>query len=393
MQSFTYRNPTRIVFGEGMIEKIGEEAAPFAKKILYVYGMSSIKKNGVYDKTIASLDRAGIRRVEFGGVKANPVLPHTREGVKLAKREKVDAIVAVGGGSVIDEAKAIAAGAVTETDVWEFFAGRATIMGALPVLTVLTMSATGTEMNGGTVVTNHDTQQKLGLGSDFLYPKTSILDPTALISVPADQTAYGAVDAVTHLLESYFTKSDPYTPLQDRFVEGVVRTVTEIAKRMQDHPNDLAARSTFMWAATLAWNGLAPSGVGTWSTPNHLIGHGMSVLYDTAHGASLSITLSGWLPWYAEQSEERAARLAQLGKAVFDIGLHEKLSARQAASLTIERFRDWFRSIGSPTKLADIGVSGSDIPRLAQNIGGNSTIWGLPEYTKELCERILNRCE
>jgi alcohol dehydrogenase YqhD (iron-dependent ADH family) len=382
MQNFIYHNPTKIVFGAGTIEKIGEETAPIAKKVLYVYGKSSIKTNGVYDQTTASLEKAGVKRVEFGGVCANPLLSHTRQGIELARQEKVEAIVAVGGGSVIDEAKAIAAGTVAKNDVWEFYNRSGTaITAALPLLTVLTMSATGTEMNGNTVITNKETKQKLGMGSPFLYPKTSILDPKTLVSVPKDQTAYGAVDAVTHLLESYFTRSDPFTPIQDHYVEGIVRTIIGITPKMLEKPDDLTARATFMWAATLAWNGLAPAGVGSWSTPNHLIGHSMSALYNTPHGASLSIALSGWLPWYEEQSRENQERLAFLGLALFE------------QSGTIDCLREWFHLLNSPTKLSDIGVDDNGLTRIAQNIGENAALWGIPEYNADLCKSILKRCQ
>jgi alcohol dehydrogenase YqhD (iron-dependent ADH family) len=382
MQNFIYHNPTKIVFGEGTIEKIGEETVPFAQKVLYVYGKNSIKTNGVYEQTTASLEKTGVKRVEFGGVCANPLLSHTRQGIEIARQEKVEAIVAVGGGSVIDEAKAIAAGTVAKNDVWEFYnRSGITITKALPLLTVLTMSATGTEMNGNTVITNEETKQKLGMSSPFLYPKTSILDPKTLVSVPKNQTAYGAVDAVTHLLESYFTRSDPFTPIQDHYVEGIVRTIIGVAPKMLEKPDDLTARATFMWAATLAWNGLAPAGVGSWSTPNHLIGHSMSALYNTPHGASLSIALSGWLPWYEEQSQENKERLALLGIALFE---HSK---------TIDRLREWFHLINSPTKLSDIGVDDDGLTKIAQNIGENAALWGIPEYNADLCKSILKRCQ
>jgi alcohol dehydrogenase YqhD (iron-dependent ADH family) len=290
--------------------------------------------------------------------------------------------VAVGGGSVIDEAKAIAAGAVAKNDVWEFYnRSGTTITAALPLFTVLTMSATGTEMNGGTVITNEETKQKLGIGSPLLHPKTSILDPKTLVSVPKDQTAYGAVDAVTHLLESYFTRSDPFTPIQDHYVEGIVRTIIRITPKMLEKPDDLTARATFMWAATLAWNGLAPAGVGSWSTPNHLIGHSMSALYNTPHGASLSIALSGWLPWYEEQSQENRERLAFLGLALFE------------QSGTINCLREWFHLIKSPTKLSDIGVDDDGLNKIAQNIGENAALWESPEYNADLCKSILKRCQ
>ncbi|MDR2169639.1 MAG: iron-containing alcohol dehydrogenase [Planctomycetaceae bacterium] len=385
MQEFIYHNPTKIIFGAGTIDKIGVTVAPVAKKAMYLYGKGSIKKNSIYDKTTASLQAAGVQLVEYDGVKANPVLSHTHKGIEIARKEGVEAIVAVGGGSVIDEGKAIAAGAVADCDVWKFYDGSgAEIKSALPVFSVLTMSATGTEMNGCSVITNEETKQKIGITSSFLQPVASILDPTALFSVPSDQTAYGAVDAVTHLLESYFTKSDSYTPIQDRYAEGIIKTITEITPLMQTKPNDLTARSTFMWAATLAWNGLAPSGVGAWNVPNHLIGHSMSAIYDTPHGASLSIALSGWLPWYAEQSERNVNQLIQFGKAVFGVS---------DVDGTIERLREWFRLIKSPTKLDDINVDETGLIKIAENIGKNAPLWNMPEYNAKFCESILRRCK
>ena len=387
MQNFTFHNPTKIIFGENTVSQIGTESIPYGKRALLIYGKNSIKQNGVYDTVVRSLKGANIDFAEFPGVKPNPTLEHTRQGIGIVKKEKLDFILGVGGGSVIDEAKAIAAGAASDDDVWDYYTLKKKIHAAVPLLSVLTMAATGTEMNGGTVITNEATQEKLGLGNEHLFPKVSILDPTTTLTVPADQTAYGCVDAATHLLESYLTCNDDFTPIQDRYAEGIIRTITEIAEKMIANPNDYQLRATFMWCATLAWNNIAPAGVGSWSLPNHLIGHSMSALYDTPHGASLSIALSGWMPWFAET---RAPRLAQLGKAVFDI---TDPNPQSAAQQTIAAFRTWFRRIKSPTKLADIGVDASGAARIAENIGKCAPLWGLPHYHRDFVTGILERCE
>jgi len=389
MQNFTFHNPTKIIFGKDTIGQLGDEAKPYGRKALFLYGQGAIKRNGVYDAAVASLKAAGMEIVEFPGVRANPVLSHTRDGIALAKSEKVDMVVAVGGGSVIDEAKAVCAGACSETDVWDFYTGQSAPTAALPLIAVLTVAATGTEMNGGTVITNEETKEKYGWGNPLLAPKVSILDPTTTFTVGPEYTAYATVDAVTHLLESYFTSTDHDTLLQDRYVEGIIRTILDVTETMIATPNDYAARATFMWAATLAWNSLAPSGVGPWSTPNHLIGHSMTALYDTPHGASLSITLSGWLPWYAEQSEANVRQLAQFGKAVFDIS---ESDPNKAAELAIEALRNWFRKIKSPTTLADIKVDDAGLVMVAENVEMCAPHWGQPDYTKDRVIDILKRC-
>ena len=389
MQNFTFHNPTKIIFGKDTIGQLGGEAKPYGRKALFIYGQGAIKRIGVYDATVASLKAAGIEIVEFPGVRANPVLSHTRDGIALAKSEKVDMVVAVGGGSVIDEAKAVCAGACSDNDVWDFYTGKATPTAALPLFAVLTVAATGSEMNGGTVITNEETKEKYGWGNPLLAPKVSILDPTTTFTVGPEYTAYAAVDAVTHLLESYLTSTDPDTPLQDRYVEGIVRTIMGVTETMITTPNDYAARATFMWAATLAWNSLAPCGVGPWSLPNHMIGHSMSALFDTPHGASLSITLSGWLPWYAEQSRYNTRQLAQFGKEVFGVSEGDSI---KSAELAIESLRSWFRKIKSPTTLADINVDDTGLVQVAENVEMCAPHWGLPDYKKDRVIDILKRC-
>ena len=389
MQNFTFHNPTKIIFGKDTIGQLGLEAKPYGQKALFIYGQGAIKRIGVYDQAVASLKAAGIEIVEFSGVRANPVLSHTQTGIALAKSENVDMVVAVGGGSVIDEAKAISAGACSDRNVWEFYTRQSAPERALPLIAVPTVAATGSEMNGGTVITNEETKEKYGWGNPLLAPKVSILDPTTTFTVGPEYTAYAAVDAVTHLLESYFTSTDPDTLLQDRYVEGIVRTIIDVTETMIASPNDYAARATFMWAATLAWNTIAPCGVGPWSLPNHMIGHSMSALFDTPHGASLSITLSGWLPWYAEQSEANVRQLARFGKAVFDIS---ESNPKQAAEAAIEALRAWFRRIKSPTTLADIKVDDTGLVQVAENVVICNEHWGQPDYTKDRIIDILKRC-
>ena len=397
MQNFTFHNTTKIIFGKDTIGQLGSEVKPFGQKVLFIYGQGAIKRNGVYDQAVASLQAAGMEIVEFPGVRANPVLSHTRAGIALAKSEKVDLVVAVGGGSVIDEAKAVCAGACSDNDVWEFYTGASTPERALPLVAVLTVAATGSEMNGGTVIMNEETKEKYGWGNPLLAPKVSILDPTTTFTVGPEYTAYAAVDAVTHLLESYFTGccagDTNYcaggTLLQDRYVEGIVRTIIDVTETMIATPNDYAARATFMWAATLAWNGLAPCGVGPWSLPNHMIGHSMSALFDTPHGASLSISLSGWLPWYLEQSEDNVRKLAQFGKAVFGISASDP---KQAACEAIESLRGWFRRIKSPTTLADIHIDDAGLVQVAENVAICNQHWGMPDYSIDRVTDILKRC-
>ncbi|MCL2117597.1 MAG: iron-containing alcohol dehydrogenase [Planctomycetaceae bacterium] len=389
MQNFTFHNTTKIIFGQDTIGQLGQEAKPYGRKALFIYGQGAIKRNGVYDQAVASLKAAGIEIVEFPGVRANPVLSHTRDGIALAKSQNIDLVVAVGGGSVIDEAKAVCAGACTDTDVWQFYTRESAPAKALPLIAVLTVAATGTEMNGGTVIMNEATKEKYGCGYPLLAPKVSILDPTTTFTVGPEYTAYAAVDAATHLLESYFTSTDPNTLLQDRYVEGIVRTIMDVTETMLKSPDNYAARATFMWAATLAWNSIAPCGVGPWSTPNHLIGHSMSALFDTPHGASLSISLSGWLPWYAEQSEANARKLEQFGKEVIGFTWRD---TQRAVEETISSLRAWFRRIKSPTRLAGINVDDAGLVQVAENVEMCNVHWGLPDYTKDRVIRILKKC-
>ncbi|PID57772.1 NADH-dependent alcohol dehydrogenase [candidate division KSB3 bacterium] len=388
MQNFTFWNPTKIIFGEGTIQQIGEESKKFGKKVLFVYGKSSIKASGVYDKAVNSLKEAGLEIVEFSGVQSNPVLSHLREGIALAKREQVDAIVAVGGGSVLDESKAIAAGAQTDGDVWDFFLKKATVEDALPVLTILTLAATGSEMNPTGVVTNELTRMKTGISAPPLFPKVSILDPTATYSVPQNYTAYGAVDAISHILEGYFTGSDDWTPIQDRFVEGLVLSVMASVEKCLENPEDYQGRATLMWAATLALNGLPVAGIGKFMFPNHLIEHSLSALYNIAHGAGLSIVIPGWMKYASSRNSPK--KFAQFAERIFGI---QEASPESTAEKGIAALQAWFEKIGSPTTLAAGKIPEEEIGKIAENAAELALVWGIPVYTHAVIEDILRLCK
>jgi alcohol dehydrogenase YqhD (iron-dependent ADH family) len=388
MKNFTFHNPTKVIFGDGTVEQIGDEAEAFGKRLMLVYGKSSIKKSGLFDRVIASLKKSKIDIVEYPGVKPNPVLSHTNKGIELAKKENVDFILAAGGGSVIDEAKAIAAGAKTEGDVWDFFTGAAAIQAALPVLVILTIPATGSEMNGGTVITKDESMEKLGFVDPHLSPRVSIMDPTVTYTVSPAYTAYSAVDAISHLIEGYFTHSDEWAPIQDRYVEGLVKTIMESTERCLRDPEDYQGRATFMWAATLAWNGLGTAGVGDFSVPMHLLEHPLSGIYDIAHGAGLSITIPAWL-MYTFEKGRYTAKFVRFAKNVFGI---EDESGELSAEKGIRALKDWFEKIGSPTSLTEVNIPAADIGMIADNTRSLAEVWGMKEYTKDVIIDLYNQC-
>lgn len=387
MQPFVFHNPTKIDFGAGKVDKVGKATAPYGKKALLVYGQSSLKSTGVFDRITTSLQEAGVEWVEFGGVKSNPVLSHTQAGIELAKKENVDVVLAAGGGSVLDEAKAIAAGVKYAGDVWDFFIDKAKVEDALPLVTVITLAATGSEMNCGGVVTNEKTQQKFNINGTPLFPKISILDPELTYTVPSDYTAYAAVDAISHLIEGYFTSTDTETPLQDRFVEGTVKVIMGATERLLRHGDDADARANMMWASTLALNGLSTAGIGEYGMPNHMIEHSLSAMYDIHHGAGLSIVIPAWMAYQAERTPEKFARFAN---RVFRCSGG---STAERGLFASEALKNWFRKIGSPINLSEGNIPAEDIPAIAENATMLAQKWGLHEYTKEVIIDILQRCD
>jgi hypothetical protein len=353
------------------------EAARAGKKALLVYGGGSIKKNGVYAEAISSLAASRITVIEHPGVKPNPVLSHTQAGIKKAKSGKCDMVIAAGGGSVIDEAKAIAAGAEYDGDVWDFFIGKAGIKEALPLFTVLTIPATGSEMNQGCVITNEKTKQKFSTASPSSFPRVSILDPQTTMTLPKEQTAYGAVDALSHLLEGYFTTTDKDSDVTDELVEALARSIIAATTRILKDPDDYNARASMMWSATQAFNGAQSLGYGGIFFANHAIEHSLSALYDVAHGAGLAIVLPAWLKYHLKK--DGPERLKKFGRAVFGV---------KGAEETIASFEKWFRKIGAPTRLSEAGIPAEDIPKIAQNAMGLINRWAI-KYDQATVERIL----
>lgn len=378
MENFEFFNPTRIVFGKRAENKIGEILKNHKiKKVIFVYGKESIKKIGLYDRVIKALKDNNIEFVEHGGVKPNPVLSHVKEGIEKAKTEKVDAVLAVGGGSVIDEGKTIAVGAKTKKDVWKFFKRQEKIKSALPVYTILTLAATGSEMNEHAVITNEETKEKLSISSEHIYPKVSILNPELTFTVSPQYQAYAAVDAIAHVIEYYFSGS--YCPMiQNRFIEGLIKTIIETTETILKEPTNYNARAEFMWAATLALNGLAKLGIKDGSFPNHMIAHSLGALYDLPHGACLSIVIPAWMQWYKDKN---LAQFERFAKEIFN---------SEKAEEGIEGLKNWFKKIGAPVTLKDAKISEAEIEKIVDNAYNIAQVWQMKElYTKEVLTEII----
>jgi NADP-dependent alcohol dehydrogenase len=387
MENFEFFNSVRVIFGKNALDKLGDKISGIGKRVLLVYGKGSIKKIGLYDKVVGILQEASMEIVEFGGVKPNPVLSHTREGIKLARTEKVDCILAVGGGSVIDEAKAISAGALYDGNVWDFYTGDATITKTLPMMTVLTVPATGTEMNGGTVITNEETGDKFGFITESLQPEASFMDPTVTFSISKEYTAYSGIDAISHCIEGYFTNTNGWAPVQDRYIEGLVQAIMESIEAILEKPDNYDARASFMWAATLAWNGLSVAGLENAQGPAHMLGHPLSALYDLAHGATLSITTPAWMRWALENGNGNIEKFA---RKVFGITAEDD---NEAARLGIEALKGWFVKIGSPVTLKEAGIPDSDVDRIVDKAFDLAQVWGMNVYTKDVIRKIFSYCE
>lgn len=380
MNDFTYYNPTKIEFGRDKENQIGryiKEAG--IENVLLVYGVGSIKKIGLYDKIIASLEENGIVYQELGGVVSNPLLSKVNEGIKSAKAHKLQAVLAVGGGSVADSAKAIAAGACYEGDVWDFYIHKAQITQALPLFTVMTLAATASEMNGNSVLMNEQTKQKYSFSSVLVNPLLSVINPALMASVSREYLAYSAVDIIAHSIEVYFTASS-HPHFNSRIVESIIKSVMETTEILIKEPDNYEARGEFAWVAIQALNGLTPAGTAGGSFPNHMIEHALSALFNVAHGAGLSIVIPAWMRWYKERNLAQFTRFAQ--------EIFEEPNAERG----IERLEAWFKKIGSPVTLSGANIPREAIASLAENAAELAKNWGMGEtYSKEIIAEILEK--
>ncbi len=360
MLDFTFKNDTGIFFGTGGLDKLGKAISARTSHVLLVYGGGSIKSNGIYDEVTGVLTENGIEWAELPGVKPNPRIDSVRAGIAMCRELGIDFVLAVGGGSVIDCAKGIAAGFYHDGDPWDFYTWRARIKNALPIATVLTLAATGSEMNGNTVITNMDTKEKLGIGSPLLKPQFSALNPEFTFTVPRDQTANGIADIMSHVFEQYFSPVE-YTFLQDRLCEAILKTCLEIGPQVIEEPDNYEARAQIMWAGTLALNGLLAAGKGgDWAT--HKIEHSVSAFYDIAHGAGLAVLTPHWMEYVLDDGN--AAKFATLARNLFSIDNEDDM---EAARRGIEHLVMFWSSLGLPATLSEMGIEEDNLPLLAKD--------------------------
>jgi alcohol dehydrogenase len=359
MQNFTFWNPTKLIFGKGQLEQLKSEIPRYGKKVLVVYGGGSIKRSGLYDNVINLLNEIDAQVFELPGVEPNPRITTARKGVEICKSEGIDVLLAVGGGSVIDCTKLIAAGAKYDGDAWDLVTRKAVVNEALPFGTVLTLAATGSEMNSGSVITNWETNEKYGWGSPFTFPKFSILDPVHTFSVPRDQTIYGIVDMMSHVLEHYFHLEEN-TLFQDRMCESLLITVMETAPKLLENLESYEHRATILYSGTMALNGILNMGYrGDWAT--HNLEHAVSAVYDIPHGGGLAILFPHWMKHNLKVKPER---FKQLAVRVFGVDPEGK-TAEEAGIEGIQKLREYWNSIGAPERLADYNIDDSKLELMA----------------------------
>lgn len=383
MFDFVFHNPTKVLFGKNAIARIRDEV-PSGARVLMTYGGGSIKRNGVYEQVMDALRGFDVR--EYGGIEPNPRYETLMPAVELARREGVDFLLAVGGGSVLDGTKFIAAAVFFEGDPWDILEKRARVHKALPIGAVLTLPGTGSEMNSYAVISYAQKRAKLAFGSPLVYPRFAALDPQTTFSLPPRQTANGIVDTYVHVMEQYLTYPVD-APLQDRLAEAILLTLIEQAPRVLENPTDYGARANIMWCATMALNGIIGVGVPQdWAT--HAIGHEITALYDIDHARTLAIVLPGVME---VKRQQKRAKLLQYAERVWQIRHGDEEKRIDAA---IQRTREFFESVGIPTRLSEYGIGSEAIPAIVSQLKehGATALGEHNDITLEVAAAILERC-
>lgn len=385
MQNFVYQNPTKILFGDDKLPLIGDETTFFGSKVLLVTGCQHLRASGHYDTIKSSLLDSGAEIFELSGISTNPSLKLVREGIEICKNQNIEVLCAAGGGSVIDTAKAIGAGSVVNHDVWKFFIGKKGVKNTLPLTCISTLAGSGSDMNSGMVLTNEEKKQKIGIANKNLFPNVSILNPSCTLSTPANLTAYGAIDIVSHLLEVYFTHSCQTAFIQDSLMEGLLLSTVESCNAVLEAPSNYDHRANLLWAGSLALSGLTTAGVGKVGFKMHLLEHSVSALYDIPHGKGLAAILPGWLKMQQIEQPDRMDKLNHTLRSSQNPTIN-------TSSDSLEFFHNWFQKLDCPTNLRELGITRSEIPQLVDNCLPLAKIWRMREFTQEKIEELFLSC-
>ncbi len=391
MENFIYNIPTKVYFGKGQLENLGSCLAIYGKNILLVYGGASIKNNGIYDTVIKQCKNQNLIVYEKSGIKPNPPVQSVREGIKICKEHNIEAVLAVGGGSVIDAAKIIACGALDDFDPWLYCTKEKQITRSLPVISVLTLSATGSEMDNTAVISNPDTLQKIGVSSPLLYPKVSFCDPEATYSVNKYQTAAGSADILSHVMEVYFNRNKGLFMLES-VMETLMKTVIKYAPIALAEPNNYEARANLMWASSWAINGfISGCDKAPWSC--HPMEHQLSAVYDVSHGAGLAIITPRWMKYVLRDGENQEVldKMCLWAKNVWGIKLTE--NKLEAATKAIEELEKWlYDTLGLPSSFSAIGIDDSKFSFMAKNATGANGIKGWVKLSYDDVMAIYKDC-
>ncbi len=389
MNNFDFLNPTRIIFGKGRETEAGRYAAAYGKKVLLHYGGGSIKKTGLYDRITKSLKDAGLDYSELAGVKPNPRLSLVREGIEICRKQNIDLILAVGGGSVIDSAKAIGIGTGYSGDVWDFYTGKAAPETSVPVATVLTIPAAGSESSQGSVITNEDGGLKRPCNAACMFPVFSICNPELAFTLPPHQVANGTADIYAHMHERYFTNVEN-VDLTDRLIEAGMRNIIHHAPRLIDNPRDYNTWAEVMWTGTIAHNNILDTGrIGDWGS--HDIEHELSGMFDIAHGAGLAIIIPAWMKYTLKHNIEK---FAQLAERVFFVE-RDYNNPEKTAVEGIFRLEQHFKRMGMAVRLSEVGIAKDSFEEMAEKAtnGSSASLGNFVKLDKNAIVKILELAE